>query len=66
MGYYRAVGKLTLYLKELRREFQRINWPSRRDAAKLSLVVIFLSLIVSAFLGLLDFVFSAVLQRSVT
>ncbi|MBI2012938.1 MAG: preprotein translocase subunit SecE [Candidatus Colwellbacteria bacterium] len=59
------MGRFSLYLKELRREFQRINWPSRKDAVKLSLVVISLSLIVAAFLGSLDFLFSTILKRFV-
>ncbi|MBI2594925.1 MAG: preprotein translocase subunit SecE [Candidatus Colwellbacteria bacterium] len=57
------MGRFTLYLKELRREFQRINWPNRGEAFRLSLVVIVISLLVAAFLGLLDFVFSTLLKR---
>ncbi|MDP2650774.1 MAG: preprotein translocase subunit SecE [bacterium] len=57
------MGRFTLYLKELRREFQRINWPTRGEALKLSLVVIIISLLVAAFLGSLDFVFSTAIQR---
>ncbi len=63
MSYHPAVGRLTLYLKELRSEFQRINWPTRGEALRMSLVVIFLSLLVAAFLGLLDFVFSTIIRR---
>ena len=63
MSYYPAVGRFTLYLKELRREFQRINWPTRGEALRLSLVVIVISLLVAAFLGSLDFVFSTAIQR---
>lgn len=59
------VGRFTLYLKEVRREFQRINWPTRGQALRLSLVVIAISLVVAAFLGFLDFVFSTLLQRIV-
>ncbi|MBI3088649.1 MAG: preprotein translocase subunit SecE [Candidatus Colwellbacteria bacterium] len=59
------MGRLSLYLRELRREFQRINWPNRRDAVRMSLVVIVISLAMAAFLGLLDYIFSTVLQRFV-
>ena len=57
------MGRFTLYLKELRREFQRINWPTRSQALRMSLVVIVISLAVAAFLGLLDFVFSVALKK---
>lgn len=57
------MGRFTLYLKELRREFQRINWPTRSQALRMSLVVIVISLVVAAFLGLLDFVFSVALKK---
>ncbi len=63
MSYHPAVGRLTLYLKELRSEFQRINWPTREEALRMSLVVIVLSLLVAAFLGLLDFVFSTIIKK---
>lgn len=51
------------YIGELRREFKRINWPSRADALKLSGVVITISLIVAAFLGALDYVFVILLEK---
>ncbi|MEX2033104.1 MAG: preprotein translocase subunit SecE [Candidatus Colwellbacteria bacterium] len=57
------MGRFTLYLKELRREFQRINWPTRGEALRLSLVVIIISLLVAAFLGSVDFIFATAIQK---
>jgi preprotein translocase SecE subunit len=60
------IGKLKSYLKESFREFKRINWPSRREAAILVAVVIFLSLVVALYLGALDYIFAFILARLIT
>lgn len=57
------VTKAKSFLGELRREFKRINWPSRENALKLSGVVIVISLFVAAFLGSLDYIFALLLER---
>lgn len=56
-------GKFKLFLGEVRREFKRINWPSRNDAIRMSATVIVISFLVAVFLGALDFVFSYILQK---
>jgi preprotein translocase subunit SecE len=58
--------RLRIYFQDLKREFQRINWPNRSETVKMSLVVITLSLVVAAYLGLLDFLFSTLLKRLVS
>lgn len=57
------LSKLTSFLQESKREFKRVNWPSRKETARLTMVVIVLSLVVAAFLGVLDLFFSSLLQR---
>jgi preprotein translocase SecE subunit len=59
------IGRLRLYLKESFREFKRINWPSRKEAAVLVMVVIFLSLAVAVYLGALDYLFAFGLEELV-
>ncbi len=54
--------KLSTYLKQVRIEGKKINWPSREKTMRYSLVVIGIALAVAAFLGGLDFVFSSVIQ----
>jgi len=57
------VGKMISFLQEARREFKRVNWPTAKETTRLTSVVIIVSLGVAAFLGLLDFIFSTILQR---
>ncbi len=51
------------FLKDVRTELKKVSWPSRQEAVKLTGVVILVSVIVAAFLGLLDFGFITLLNR---
>ncbi|MBU1136751.1 preprotein translocase subunit SecE [Patescibacteria group bacterium] len=53
------------FLKEVRLELKRVTWPTREEAIKLTLIVIGFGLVVAAFLGGLDFLFSYLLNRFV-
>jgi len=59
-------GRIKLFIGELRQEFKRINWPSRKETVKMSTVVIVISLIVAAFLGALDFLFITVIENIIS
>ena len=56
-------GKIKLFLAESREEFKRVNWPKRNEAIRMVFIVIGISLVVAAFLGGLDYVFIALLER---
>lgn len=56
------VSRLKSYLQESRQEFRRVNWPSREETIRLTLIVIGMSLVVAFFLGALDFLFSYLLK----
>ena len=56
------IGKLKSYIKESRQEFQRVNWPTRKETFRLTLTVIAISLVFAAFLGILDMVFTYLLE----
>jgi len=58
-------NKLSLFLKDSVREFKRINWPNRKEAAVLVTVVIFVSLLLAVYLGALDFLFIYLLESLV-
>lgn len=58
-------NKLKLFLQESRREFQRVNWPSRQDTVRYTVIVIGLSLGVAIFLGLLDMLFAYIIDNFV-
>ncbi len=55
--------RLTSLFKDLRKEVGRINWPSRGETIRMSLIVIAFSLIVAAFLGALDFFFFTIVSK---
>ena len=57
------ISKVKLFLQESQQEFKKVNWPSSRETARLTAVVIGMSLGVAVFLGLLDFIFSTALQK---
>lgn len=46
------------YLKDTRAELKHVNWPTRAQAVSLTLLVIALSLVVAALLGIFDSLFT--------
>lgn len=54
---------ITDYVRDVRSEMKHVSWPTRRLAAAYTAVVIGVSLAVAIYLGLLDFIFSAVLKQ---
>ncbi len=57
--------KVANFLRESRQELKKVNWPTREETVRYTLFVIGLSVGLSVFLGILDFVFLQVLQRIV-
>ncbi len=55
-------GRIKTYIHESQQEFRRVNWPTRQETIKLTIVVIGISLTVAAFLGILDFIFTYLLK----
>ncbi|MBI4117074.1 MAG: preprotein translocase subunit SecE [Parcubacteria group bacterium] len=51
------------FLKDVKVELRKVSWPSRQETIKLTGVVILISVILAAFLGLLDFGFITLLNR---
>jgi preprotein translocase subunit SecE len=49
---------VTRYLRETSTELRKVNWPSREEATRLTGIVIIVLVVMSAILGLLDFLFS--------
>ena len=59
------LNKLTTYLKEVRLELGKVNWPNREQTTRYTILVIGVSLAVALFLGGLDYIFSWVLNKFV-
>ncbi|MBI4059412.1 preprotein translocase subunit SecE [Candidatus Microgenomates bacterium] len=52
------VQQVVLFARGVREEFNKITWPTRAEAIRLSVIVIVISLAVGALVGGLDFVFT--------
>ncbi|MEK9174753.1 MAG: preprotein translocase subunit SecE, partial [Patescibacteria group bacterium] len=63
--HIKMLNKLTTYLKEVRLELSKVNWPSREQTTRYTFLVIGVSLAVAFFLGGLDYIFSWVLNKFV-
>ncbi|MGB9847879.1 MAG: preprotein translocase subunit SecE [Minisyncoccia bacterium] len=57
------LAKFKNYIKEVKNEFKHVNWLTKNQAIKYTLIVIGLSLIMAMFLGLCDFLFTGILSR---
>ncbi|MBI2065250.1 MAG: preprotein translocase subunit SecE [Candidatus Yanofskybacteria bacterium] len=57
------MNKLVDFLKDVRVELSKVNWPTRNQTIQYTLVVIGLSLALAIFLGGLDFAFQLGLNK---
>lgn len=53
------------YLRHVREEFAHITWPSPREAVGHTLMIILVTAIVAALVGVLDAAFTSVVSSSV-
>ena len=53
--------KIVDYINETKAEMAHVKWPTRSQAINYALLVVGISLVTAAFLGLCDFVFSRLL-----
>lgn len=51
------------YFKDVRSEMKHVSWPSRTQTIMYTIVVIVVSLVTATYLGLLDYAFSAIIQK---
>jgi len=59
----KIIKKIINYLKEVRLEMKKINWPTKKETLKYTLLVIGVSLTIAVFLGLFDFLFTLILNK---
>ena len=57
------ISKIINFLKEVRVEIKKVNWPTRKQTLKYTLIVVGGSLVVAAFLGSLDFIFKNLIDK---
>ena len=56
------LNKLTNYIKNSIIELKKVSWPTKQQAIRYTLLVIAISLVVAAFLGIVDFILTKALQ----
>lgn len=57
--------KLITFLKEVRLETKKVNWPTRQQTLRYTLIVLGIAGAVALFLGGLDFIFTFLLEKFV-
>lgn len=60
------VNPISKYIRETRGELRKVTWPTREESQRLTAIVLGVTIAMSIFLGLLDFVFSSGVQGLVT
>lgn len=54
-------GRVGRYLREVRAELRKVNWPNRKELVTYTVVVVVSVLAIAAFIGLIDLFFSQIL-----
>lgn len=60
------MNKITKFLKEVREEMEKVVWPSREEAIRLTSVVLGVAIFVSLYVAFLDRIFSNLVRTLVT
>ena len=54
----RKENAIIRYFKETRAELRKVNWPTRRQAINLTLIVLAVTVFMAALLGTIDYLFA--------
>jgi len=57
------LNRIITFLKEVKVELKKVNWPTKQETIKYTLIVIGVSFAVAIFLGGLDFVFTWLIDK---
>lgn len=66
MLQYFTVKPVITYFKEARAELAKVVWPRPKEVIKLTLTVLFVTLILGAYLGALDIGFAKLLETVIS
>jgi len=58
LGERRQPNAIQRYFRETIGELRKVNWPTRKEAVNLTIVVLIVTFSMSALLGILDFLFT--------
>ena len=56
-------NKVTTFLKEVKVEMKKVNWPDKKTTLRYTLIVLGVSLVVAIYLGGLDVLFTTLLNK---
>ncbi|MBX3085070.1 MAG: preprotein translocase subunit SecE [Anaerolineae bacterium] len=59
----RSVERFQLYLKETWSELNKVTWPTREETQRLTYIVLAVTAVTAALLGIISFLFSSLTQR---
>ena len=59
----KILTKIISFLKEVRTEIKKVNWPSKQETLRYTLIVVGVSVVIAAFLGGVDFIFRLILDK---
>ena len=57
------IQKIKNYLREVRLEMKKVNWPTRKETIKYTIIVVSICVVVAIFLGGLDALYQFLLNR---
>ncbi|MEK7503738.1 MAG: preprotein translocase subunit SecE [Patescibacteria group bacterium] len=57
------ISRISTFFKEVKLEVKKVNWPTRRQTIRYTLIVLGISLLIAVFLGGLDFLFTILLEK---
>ncbi len=55
--------KIRVFFEQVRAELKKVSWPKREELSRSTSVVIVMILIMAGIIGLLDFIFKAVILK---
>ncbi|MDP3882864.1 MAG: preprotein translocase subunit SecE [Candidatus Staskawiczbacteria bacterium] len=55
--------KVNMFFKEVWVEMRRVSWLSQKDIFKYTLIVLAVTIVVAAFLGSLDYIFTEIIRK---
>ena len=55
-------NRLQTYIRESIEEMKKVTWPTKKETTNYTIMVIAISLGMAAFLGILDFIFTKLLE----
>ena len=56
-------NRLIQYLKDTRAELKHVSWPTQKQTMIFTILVIIISALVAAYLGVFDFIFTSALNQ---